>query len=188
MGRLEYRRDVQSPVLKLKRGEDRRLRAGHLWIFCNEVDTAATPLTQFEPGALCRCIPTATSSSDYAYVNPHTLIARASSAATPPIHSMHRCWCTACTSRSRCASAVSRAVLPPGLRRIRWPAGTGARPLRRRRRRRRAPRRAWRAARPKSKRRCARWSAPAAMVWKNDAGARELEGLAQYVGVRANGE
>ena len=38
------------PVLKLKRGEDRRLRAGHLWIFSNEVDTAATPLTKFEPG------------------------------------------------------------------------------------------------------------------------------------------
>ncbi|HEU4589836.1 MAG TPA: RlmI/RlmK family 23S rRNA methyltransferase, partial [Steroidobacteraceae bacterium] len=41
---------MSVPVLKLKRGEDRRLRAGHLWIFSNEVDTAATPLTQFEPG------------------------------------------------------------------------------------------------------------------------------------------
>ena len=47
---LEYR-PMSIPVLKLKRGEDRRLRAGHLWIFSNEVDTAATPLTQFEPGA-----------------------------------------------------------------------------------------------------------------------------------------
>lgn len=36
--------------LRLRRGEDRRLAAGHLWIFSNEVDTRATPLTDFAPG------------------------------------------------------------------------------------------------------------------------------------------
>ena len=30
------------PVLVLRRGEDRRLRAGHLWVFSNEVDVAHT--------------------------------------------------------------------------------------------------------------------------------------------------
>ena len=39
-----------SPVLLLKRGEDRRLRAGHLWVFSNEIDVARTPLTSFAPG------------------------------------------------------------------------------------------------------------------------------------------
>ncbi len=36
--------------LRLNKNEDRRLRAGHVWVFANEVDTGATPLTQFEPG------------------------------------------------------------------------------------------------------------------------------------------
>ena len=58
----------------LKPKEERRLQAGHLWVFSNEVDTAATPLTAFAPGAHV----TVRSSSDrflgYAYVNPQTLI------------------------------------------------------------------------------------------------------------------
>ncbi len=63
------------PNLKLKRGEERRLRAGHLWIFSNEVDAAATPLTQFERGALVRAITNRDQFLGYAYVNPNTLIA-----------------------------------------------------------------------------------------------------------------
>ena len=31
------------PSLRLKANADRRLRAGHLWVYSNEVDTAATP-------------------------------------------------------------------------------------------------------------------------------------------------
>jgi 23S rRNA (cytosine1962-C5)-methyltransferase len=60
--------------LCLKRGEDRRLAAGHPWVFSNEVDTDRTPLAAFQPGDL------ATVESDrgrfigYAYVNPHALI------------------------------------------------------------------------------------------------------------------
>lgn len=63
------------PLLKLKRGEDRRLRAGHLWIFSNEVDTAATPLVPFERGALARVVSDREQFLGYAYVNPNTLIA-----------------------------------------------------------------------------------------------------------------
>jgi 23S rRNA (cytosine1962-C5)-methyltransferase len=61
-------------VLKLKRGEDRRIRAGHLWIFSNEVDTAATPLTSFEPGALAAVHSDRNQFLGHAYVNPHALI------------------------------------------------------------------------------------------------------------------
>jgi 23S rRNA (cytosine1962-C5)-methyltransferase len=66
---------VTLPVLKLKRGEDRRLRAGHLWIFSNEVDTQATPLTQFEPGAAVQVHSDRDQFLGFAYVNPRTLIA-----------------------------------------------------------------------------------------------------------------
>jgi 23S rRNA (cytosine1962-C5)-methyltransferase len=66
---------VTIPVLKLKRGEDRRLRAGHLWVFSNEVDTAATPLTQFEPGAAVQVHSDRDQFLGHAYVNPRTLIA-----------------------------------------------------------------------------------------------------------------
>ena len=38
------------PSLRLKRGEDRRISAGHLWVFSNEVDTARTPLTDLPLG------------------------------------------------------------------------------------------------------------------------------------------
>ena len=33
----------------LKKGEDRRLRAGHLWVFSNEIDVKRSPLVSFTP-------------------------------------------------------------------------------------------------------------------------------------------
>ncbi len=42
--------EVAYPALYLKRNEDARLRAGHLWVFSNEVDVQRSPLTGFEPG------------------------------------------------------------------------------------------------------------------------------------------
>ncbi|QLF93831.1 class I SAM-dependent rRNA methyltransferase [Pseudomonas sp. ABC1] len=38
------------PSLRLKANADRRLRAGHLWVYSNEVDTASTPLGGFAAG------------------------------------------------------------------------------------------------------------------------------------------
>ncbi len=65
---------ADMPPLRLKRGEDRRLRAGHLWVFSNEVDTAATPLVQLPVGALVRVISDRDQFLGYGYVNPHALI------------------------------------------------------------------------------------------------------------------
>jgi len=62
------------PELRLKPKEGRRLSAGHLWVFSNEVDTERTPLTAFAPGALCRVIGDRDHFIGYAYVNPHALI------------------------------------------------------------------------------------------------------------------
>ena len=62
------------PALRLKRNEDRRLHAGHLWVFSNEVDTQQTPLTKFEPGALVRVLAHNDRALGLAYVNPKSLI------------------------------------------------------------------------------------------------------------------
>lgn len=37
-------------TLRLKKREDRRVRAGHLWVFSNEIDTEVTPLKGLPPG------------------------------------------------------------------------------------------------------------------------------------------
>jgi len=62
------------PPLRLKKDEDRRLRAGHLWVFSNEVDTAATPLDDFTPGAVVEIQAAGGRVLGTGYVNPHSLI------------------------------------------------------------------------------------------------------------------
>jgi 23S rRNA (cytosine1962-C5)-methyltransferase len=61
-------------VLRLKRGEERRLLAGHLWVFSNEIDTERTPLSACEPGAPVQLRSHRDVFLGYAYVNPHALI------------------------------------------------------------------------------------------------------------------
>lgn len=41
---------MSLPSLRLKANAERRLRAGHLWVYSNEIDTAATPLSLFQAG------------------------------------------------------------------------------------------------------------------------------------------
>jgi 23S rRNA (cytosine1962-C5)-methyltransferase len=65
---------AQLPALRLKRNEDRRLQAGHLWVFSNEVDIQQTPLSKFEPGALVRVLAHNDRALGLAYVNPQSLI------------------------------------------------------------------------------------------------------------------
>ena len=60
--------------LQLKRHEDRRLRAGHLWVFSNEIDTGRTPLTGFEPGQWAELVSSSGQPLGRAYVNPRSLI------------------------------------------------------------------------------------------------------------------
>jgi 23S rRNA (cytosine1962-C5)-methyltransferase len=66
---------AQLPVLRLKRNEDRRLHAGHLWIFSNEIDTSQTPLPKFQAGELVRVLAHNDRALGLAYVNPKSLIA-----------------------------------------------------------------------------------------------------------------
>ena len=62
------------PSLRLKRNEDRRLQAGHLWVFSNEVDTQQSPLTRFGAGDLVRIQAHNDRALGLAYVNPKSLI------------------------------------------------------------------------------------------------------------------
>lgn len=62
------------PSLRLNRNEDRRLRAGHVWVFSNEVATKATPLSAFEPGEPVQIEDAGGHVLGTGYVNPHALI------------------------------------------------------------------------------------------------------------------
>ena len=66
--------DAPARVLRLKRGEERRLAAGHVWVFSNEIDTGSTPLTAFAPGAVAQLRTQRDAFVGYACVNPHALI------------------------------------------------------------------------------------------------------------------
>jgi 23S rRNA (cytosine1962-C5)-methyltransferase len=61
--------------LRLKKGEDRRIRAGHPWIYSNEIDTASSPLKSFSPGEEVLVQAHDKSLLGAAYVNPRSLIA-----------------------------------------------------------------------------------------------------------------
>lgn len=60
--------------LKLKKNEERRIRAGHLWVFSNEVNTKETPFDQFQPGQVVDVQAHNGKSLGLAYVNPGSLI------------------------------------------------------------------------------------------------------------------
>lgn len=62
------------PPLRLKKNEERRLKAGHLWVYSNEIDVAKTPLTDLEPGAAIRIEDASGHVMGTGYVNPHSLI------------------------------------------------------------------------------------------------------------------
>jgi 23S rRNA (cytosine1962-C5)-methyltransferase len=63
-----------SQALILNRGEERRLRAGHLWVFSNEVDVARSPLKDFAPGQVADVVDSRGKPLGTAMVNPHSLI------------------------------------------------------------------------------------------------------------------
>jgi len=61
-------------TLQLNRHEDRRLKAGHLWIYSNEVNTQKTPLREFQAGEQVHVETHDGKFIGTAYVNPQSLI------------------------------------------------------------------------------------------------------------------
>lgn len=66
-------RSMPTQIL-LKKGEERRIRHGHPWIFSNEIDNAATPLKSFIPGQEVIVFAADKKPLGVAYINPHSLI------------------------------------------------------------------------------------------------------------------
>ena len=65
---------VDFAPLRLRKDEDRRLRAGHLWIYSNEVDVEATPLRNFAPGQPIVIQSSNGKAIGTGYVNPNVLL------------------------------------------------------------------------------------------------------------------
>lgn len=61
-------------TLQLKKNEERRLLAGHPWVFSNEVDVAVTPITALKTGELVTVRDSRGRPLGTAYANPHSLI------------------------------------------------------------------------------------------------------------------
>src|SRR5688572_7343223 len=62
-------------ILRLKKDEERRIRAGHLWVFSNEIDVRATPLDSIEPGEAIELRDHRDTFLGVGYANPRSLIA-----------------------------------------------------------------------------------------------------------------
>jgi 23S rRNA (cytosine1962-C5)-methyltransferase len=170
-----------SPVLRLKRREERRIRAGHLWIFSNEIDNEATPLARFNVGAVVRVCSYSDQFLGLAYVNPHALIC-ARIVSTDPAQQLDR---RLFIERLRVASALRARLgaqqygrlvfgesdLLPGLVLDRYDSivvgqisTAGMENMR-----------------EEIVAAVREVVNPAAIVWKNDSGARDLEQLNEYV-------
>ena len=65
---------AELPKLFLKKNEERRLGAGHLWVYSNEIDTKKTPIKELDAGALVALHSQRGQFCGNAYVNPRSLI------------------------------------------------------------------------------------------------------------------
>ncbi len=65
--------DAFAPLF-LNPNAERRLRAGHVWIYSNEIDTKKSPLKDFENGQQVMVHSANGKALGIAYLNPHTLI------------------------------------------------------------------------------------------------------------------
>jgi 23S rRNA (cytosine1962-C5)-methyltransferase len=65
---------MHTAELRLNKDQERRLVAGHCWIYSNEVNTQATPLKSFESGQAVEIVGHSGRWLGYGYVNPHSLI------------------------------------------------------------------------------------------------------------------
>lgn len=61
-------------TLILKKNEERRLLAGHLWVYSNEIDCETSPLKNFTPGEIVEIRAANNKFLGKGYINPHTLL------------------------------------------------------------------------------------------------------------------
>ncbi|RNE88623.1 class I SAM-dependent rRNA methyltransferase [Marichromatium sp. AB31] len=80
-----------QPIL-LRKDQERRLLAGHCWIYSNEIDTKATPLKQLEPGQAIEILSNRERWLGHGYVNPHSLICARLVSRSPEQHLTPALW------------------------------------------------------------------------------------------------
>lgn len=61
-------------LLRLKKDAERRIKAGHLWIFSNDIDTHHNPLRNYTSGEIVRIETAFGKSIAIGYINPHCLL------------------------------------------------------------------------------------------------------------------
>jgi 23S rRNA (cytosine1962-C5)-methyltransferase len=66
---------MQPVTLQLKKDQERRLLAGHDWVYSNEIDTGRTPLKGLDPGQPAELVTRSGRWLGHGYVNPRSLIA-----------------------------------------------------------------------------------------------------------------
>jgi hypothetical protein len=152
---------MKTQPLILSKDQERRLLAGHCWIYSNEVDTKATPLKDLQPGQ-----PVAIRSDHdrwigHGYANPHSLICARVVSRDPTTAAESRALAEAHPRRLGAARAALPApLLSADLRRERRDARSDRRPLRRSARRADHDRRHGAGARARSWPRSSRCCAP----------------------------
>jgi 23S rRNA (cytosine1962-C5)-methyltransferase len=169
------------PELRLKPREDRRINAGHMWVFSNEVDTARTSLTSFEPGSFCRVVSDRDKFLGYAYVNPASLIS-ARILGRDPKHPPGK---SLIVHRLQVATSLRRALYERPFHRLVYGESDGLPGL--------VLDRfgdvvvgqiataGMEALKTEIQEAVEKVVAPKAFIWKNDSGARDLENLPRYV-------
>lgn len=65
---------MTRPTLTLNSGAEKRLRRGHHWLYNNEVNTAVSPLSDIEPGAMADVIDARGKALGSFMINPNALI------------------------------------------------------------------------------------------------------------------
>ncbi len=174
---------MDLPELRLKRHEDRRLRAGHLWVYSNEVDTAATPLKTMAPGTMARLTSSQGRFLGYAGVSPNQLICARILSRDPetvPGRSF-------LVHRLRQALELRESLYPGGCYRLAFGEGDGMPGLVADRYGDVVVLQASTAAMEAMKgdvvQAAVEVLAPAGVLWRNDGSGRRLEGLEEYVEV-----
>ena len=174
---------VEYPALYLKRGEDARLRAGHLWVFSNEVDVARSPLADFQPGEPCVVVAANGKPIGVGYANPRSLIcARLVARGTE-----HPLDTSLLTHRLQVALALRERVYAEPFYRLLYGESDGVPGLTLDRFDDVIVAQATTAGierlKPQVEAAVQKVVKPRALIWKNDAGIRALEGLMDYADV-----
>jgi 23S rRNA (cytosine1962-C5)-methyltransferase len=174
---------VEYPALYLKRGEDARLRAGHLWVFANEVDVARSPLDAFEAGEACVVMAANDRPLGVGYVNPHSLIC-ARLVARGIGHPLD---VSLLTHRLQVALALRERLYPEPYYRLLYGESDGVPGLTLDRFNDVVVAQATTAGieklKPQIEMAVQKVLKPRALIWKNDAGIRDMEGLMAYADV-----